>query len=247
MQCQNGESWDERTQSCVRQLCTELISPVVGDTCIFGRYIQTLDGKESDLVWQIINVNFDGTILLITKDVIDMIPYHTHNEDVTWSTSFIRSWLNGLGPDANLVSLDCSSDNFMKTAFNSDERDHILKIYGNKNPDNIFKNDYNSWAASGGDTTDEVFLLSLDEASMYFEDDAVRKALPTEYVKDQICHFNGSDYCINASVIYAPYWLRSPGGNNVKASMVNGNGKTNNFGNPVDTLEGLRPALYLHP
>lgn len=72
-------------------------------------------------------------------------PYHTAREDVTWETSYIRSWLN---------------DDFYNT-FTDVEKAMIMQTHCT-NPDNPHFH-----SSGGNDTDDFVFLLSPQEADQY--------------------------------------------------------------------------------
>jgi len=88
---------------------------------------------------------------------------------------------------------------------------------------NLSNIDYET--AGGNATNDNVFLLSIAEANRYFTDDA-----------DRVANYNGSaDW----------WWLRSPGGDNQYAAGVEGRGKIGIGGNRLDSIHGVRPALYI--
>ena len=54
-----------------------------------------------------------------------MFQYHTEEEDVTWETSTMRSWLNGYSAEQNTggsSGTDYTSDNFIGAAFSEKEQ-----------------------------------------------------------------------------------------------------------------------------
>jgi hypothetical protein len=73
---------------------------------------------------------------------------------------------------------------------------------------------------------DNVFLLSIDEVNSYFTDDNSRIAL---------------DSTGNARM----WWLRSPGRIGSLAVNVNDGGDVHSGGNSVNSLRGIRPAMWI--
>ena len=96
-------------------------------------------------------------------------PYNEEWTDVTWETCTLRTWLN---------------EDFYTTAFSKKERGYIAETLV-KNEDNP---EYGT--VGGNDTRDKVFLLSIGEATTYFDPDPdaygpARRAKVTEYAKAQ--------------------------------------------------------------
>ena len=123
-------------------------SPSNGKEVVFGKY------EGTDFEWIIIAEDDEG-YLLISKHILDPMPYNNKTEKVNWETCFLRKWLNG---------------EFYEETFNDSEKAQILTTV-NTNPGNP---DYK--VAGGNDTQDNVFLLSVDEAEQYFSSDDARKA-----------------------------------------------------------------------
>ena len=91
----------------------------------------------------------------------------------------------------------------------------------------------------GKDTEDRVFLLSLEEAEMYFEDDEDRRAIPTEYAIAQ-------DAYVNDDLGTVCWWLRSPGYTSDVAAEVDTDGSLGLLGFGVRNFGlAVRPALRL--
>ena len=113
---------------------------------VFGHYEQdgdTANGKEP-IEWVILEENETGK-LLVSRYVLDCVPYNKEYADVTWETSTLRAWLNG---------------EFVGEAFSEEEKAAIPTVHiGN------FGIDTNS----GNDTDDQVFCLSLDELVKYYK------------------------------------------------------------------------------
>lgn len=94
----------------------------VGDTVRFGSYEQDNDlnnGAEA-IEWLVLDKQ-DGKLLLLSKDALDAKPYNEEDEDVTWETCTLRSWLN---------------DTFYTTAFRQEEQGSIAttKVKNEDNP-----------------------------------------------------------------------------------------------------------------
>lgn len=128
---------------------SEISNPLVdGDIstwdCIyFGHYTQEdSDGdgvcdNEGDNVepikWRVLHVNEDNTALLMSDKILDMRPFNETGSDesgavyVTWENSTLRSWLNGYGTDVNRDGALFNLDNFLYTAFTTDELDAIVR------------------------------------------------------------------------------------------------------------------------
>lgn len=163
----------------------------------------------------------DGKALLISKYCLDAKEYdkNENNESVTWETSTLRQWLNSC---------------FINEAFTDEEKALICGTHL-QNPDNP------EYGTDGGnDTTDKVFLLSIDEATRYFASDKARMAEATDYAKDKgifVSEENGKSW----------WWLRSLGRNNSDAAYVDIGGSVRNYGSYANDGEsGVRPAMWVN-
>lgn len=175
--------------------------------------------------WQVLNVN-DDRALIITQDIIGLRWYHTKFEDITWVNCDLRVYLN---------------DEFYNE-FSQNEKAKIITVT-NKNLDNQwFK------TKGGEDTTDNIFLLSLEEVCEYFGDSKAKlqnKGSQKWFIDDQNNRKRKAKYGND----YHWWRLRSPGyygGTGASVSYngyvyVRGNGV---YGRPRDG-GGLRPALWL--
>ncbi len=175
-----------------------------------------------------LDVESDGTCLLISKYALDARPYNKDKKDVTWENCSLRSWLK---------------NTFYNNAFNTTERGKIV-VTKNKNANNP-----NYGTQGGNDTSDYVFLLSLEEIQKYYsidrntgndwywygEDRLIKQ--PTEYAKAQGAWWSdGNGACY--------WWLRSPGSASVRAATVDSEGGVYVQGNNVsDTLYSVVPAV----
>lgn len=163
----------------------------------------------------------DGKALLISKYCLDAKEYdkNENNESVTWGTSTLRQWLNSC---------------FINEAFTDEEKALICDTYL-QNPDNP------EYGTDGGnDTTDKVFLLSIDETSKYLSDKIVRKAEATDYAKDKgifVSEENGKSW----------WWMRSPGSDDLCASCMGNDGFAHGDGQMIeDRTCGVRPAMWVN-
>ena len=156
--------------------------------------------------------------LVISKYGLDVKPYNEAEANVTWETCTLRTWLNG---------------EFCNSAFSSEEKERIRQVTV-KNPDNaIYGTD------CGNDTTDRIFLLSIEEVEQYFADDESRKCWATGYAKKNGAYasepFGGTSW----------WHLRSSGSNLNFAAGVNTNGRVEAYGFSVGHNEMVRPAFWL--
>ena len=142
-------------------------SLAVGSIVIFGRYEQDNDpdnGPEP-VEWIVLDVQ-EGKALLLSKYALDVMPFNTKFEDITWETSEVRDWLNST---------------FLNTAFDQTEQLAVLLTDVN-NSDTRGYGIFENISTTGADTSDKVFLLSCHEANdLYFSDQKVRMCAPTDY------------------------------------------------------------------
>lgn len=198
-----------------------------GDVVIFGSYEQdgdTENGKEP-LEWLVLSKD-GNTLLLITLYAIEQMNFHDSLNTVTWETSAVRAWLNA---------------DFISAAFSSAESSRIetSDVIAELNPE--FPN-----SPAGNDTKDKVFLLSVQEASLYFEDGAARMCSPTEKLV-ATGKFTMSKKPWYAKHSYACiWWLRSPGMNrDLFVSYVDKGGSISGAGqvNFASSTICVRPAM----
>ena len=185
--------WDEDYGAGLLNL-EPFIQPVdddysVGSYVTFGHYDQnnnTSNGKEA-IEWLVLD-NDGEYATLISRYGLDAQPYNTQRAEVTWEACTLRSWLNST---------------FLNAAFTTSEQAR-MKSVTISNPDNSI------YGTEGGpDTTDKVYLLSIDEAGSYFASDDDRVCKATDTAKANGVFTDPGDYdstwfgdCI--------WWLRSP-------------------------------------
>ena len=144
------------------------------------------------------------------------------NNDPTWETSTLRSWLNG---------------KFLNAAFSASEKAMIptVTVTADVNP--------NYPTSPGNDTKDQVFLLSIQEVNRYFSSNFARQCEPTEYAKKKIWYVDKENWC--------SWWLRSPGEREDSAALVDMEGSVYVGGDPDFDGDGVcfdqsvRPAMWI--
>ena len=211
-----------------------IFSVNVGETFTFGHYEQDnniSNGKEP-INWRVLDKNDSGQVLIISIKNLDLKPFNIGNYAyLTWARSAIRSWLNGYAGTSNSDGNDYTSENFIDTAFTTEE---ITKIVASNIPAHVIPN-YPD-VDPGPPTIDKIFLLDIVELNNYFADNASRKAEPTEYTKAKTS--SGSTY-------FSYYWrLRSPSPySSTFTYLVNKDGDTAGVQGTVAI--GIRPAMWI--
>ena len=210
----------------------------IGDIIEFGGYS-----------WVVLDVR-DEALLIITERVIKFMPYHNHyenwDENITWKKSDIRKWLN---------------DDFYNS-INESERTRIIEthVINDKSPWSFGRWDGESHGIRGGnDTTDKIFLLSINEVVQYFGDSGALEKGTNENRRD--VNMEWPDYGAYFWGIHDQYseiriaqnfkgedsiwWLRSPGNHIRRAALVCAGGYIDLYGVTAYVEYGIRPALWL--
>ncbi len=187
--------------------------------------------RKNDLItfgkynWRVLDINQDR-MLIITEDITELRWYHSDFVDTTWADCELRKYLN---------------DEFYNT-FNQNEKARIIAVE-NHNPDN-------SWfkTKGGTNTTDNIFLLSLEEVCKYFGDSKENlniKGKQKWLISDE------NDQNRQAKYGNEFHWwrLRSQGYYGRTSASINSKGNVyvrgnGIYGRPKDG-GGVRPALWL--
>jgi hypothetical protein len=189
--------------------------------------------------WVILDRAGDKTLLLSLVP-LESRPYHTLSGGITWENSTIRQYLNG----DFYSSFDAADRNRIAETRNTNKDNQwFISMY--HAGDGLYK-----YAPIGGaDTTDKIFLLSLEEVVKYFGDSGQLADRPpdnTDVIDDQ---YNSARSARSAQGVWQ-WWLRSPGATCNDAAYVN------NYGGIIDVRGaeyhadygyGVRPALWLNP
>jgi len=167
----------------------------------------------------------EGKVLLLSEFVLFDMQYNDQLVTTTWEISTLRSYLNNeffnsFAPEKR--------ERIAETRILNEERQYTFPFgdigFGSQ-----------SWPVhAGNDTNDRIFLLSFDEQSSYFANDAARRA---RLAVDHPMHGSGYDHWW--------WWLRSPGGCTFTAALVATIG-TDIAVYPVIESIGVRPALWLY-
>lgn len=160
-----------------------LLSIKKGDVVTFGHYEQDgyqNNGKEP-IEWIVLSVDYKGHAVLISKYIIDAHEFSSATTTCDWGNSSIRTWLNS---------------NFANSAFNKTEQTMVLLTTSI---------DYKKNNSKTGTTTDQIYLMSVDETYAYLgETNNDKMCRMTNYAMKK---YNSFRY-INGTA-YGEWWLRS--------------------------------------
>ena len=177
-----------------------------GSTVIFGRYEQdnNLENGPEDLQWLILEKDGDEAVM-ISRYGLQYMKFTEHwDSEAVWVDSPVRAWLN---------------TSFLADAFNEAERVALCSVY----VDNSAAQGNSEWSRDGGnDTSDAVWLLSWAEAMKYFRNDTARICEPTSYAIAAAEKTTFPSY--RTWMRTDSWWLRSPGDETEKATVVLSNG-----------------------
>jgi glyoxylase-like metal-dependent hydrolase (beta-lactamase superfamily II) len=228
-------------------LCAVLsIALVMGITACASKPLAAVGDiiKFGGIDWRVLEVKNGNALVLSDKILLKMkydeAPYQAagYYANITWEKCDVREYLNG---------------EFYDSTFSAGEKKQIIST-GLKHNDNPW---WPKTGEGGNDTTDKVFLLSLDEVLQYFGDsgeverhDSNQKSLGL--ISDQ---FNKGRIAETQEGEAAWWWLRTSGGNvvgagacflEVLAVSVQTNGGLSIKGDHVTNVNGgVRPALWL--
>jgi len=181
----------------------------------------------SGYIWRVLDVQ-NNQALILSELVLKSHAYNEQNIGITWEKCTLRYYLN----------------NYFYNKL-SDKNKIVERTISNKN---------NQWygTAGGNDTTDHIFLLSLEELVQYFGDSGQLRRnwqltgdVSEWYFDDE---FNEKRIAKDANGAPAWWWLRSPGCNSDVAATVfmDGGVCVGNNGGSVSAVGGVRPALWLN-
>jgi len=191
----------------------------VGDVINFGQW-----GGEV-IEWLIVSLK-DGNAILLSRYIIDSKPYNLVRDNrVTWETCTLRKWLN---------------EEFYEDAFDDDEKKAIVISNVRAHIAPRFPSTY-----QGGDVTDYIYLLSVEECQRYWCLGIVEKSEPTKFAIQRGVHIEPVNRC-------AWWWLRTRVKDEVRAAHIfsydDGHMDINdNGGDCVDgNYNGIRPVLQIN-
>lgn len=190
----------------------------VGDYVFFGSYEQdNLSSQKEDIEWLVLDIR-DDKALILSRYILDAIPYNSKLKSITWEDCTLRQWLNST---------------FKNTAFTSAQQRSIVSatIQNGRNEE------YN--IPGGASTRDQIFLLSYDDATSYFWGNSERQTVGTDYARAHGVYVDDESSC-------SWWWLRSPGKTADRAGNVVSRGIPSTYGGFVNSGEGgVRPALWV--
>ena len=202
------------------------------DCVYFGNYWQNdtdgdgnvdhQDDKEP-IKWRVLSVDGNDAFLMADQ-CLDAQPYNEEDEDVTWETCTLRTWLN---------------DTFLYDAFSANERSAIRYTM-------VVNEDNSYYGTEGGNNTvDQVYVLSEREAyntTYGFENNedksSTRESIITEYTKGLNVYTGGEN---------GNWRLRTLGKDSKRAMIVSLNGSiaTVGFSNNNYNI-CVRPVLHIN-
>lgn len=206
----------------------------VGDIVTIGEYSHNRNDFSSyddlPLRWIVLEQK-EEKILLLSLQSIDILPYvsdkryfEQKEDGFTWENSTMRACLN---------------QELLYLTFQPEERLCISPTVIH-NPDNPV------YGTNGGkDTTDYLFLLSIEEAQKYFSSDSDRKTQIVPDVELQQYDLMPYTHYLNTTDYY-DWWLRSPGENSEMAACVGRFGEIMMEGQWVKTEDvSIRPTMWV--
>lgn len=198
---------------------TPAVALKAGDKVTFGHFEQDNNegnGKEA-IEWEVLDVNGEYALLLSANVLAFRTFYYDSYAGVTWETCSLRGWLN---------------DNFLSDAFSADERSQIRTT-------RLVNGNNSAGVLGGNDTSDKVFVLTVDDVNKYLPTVEKRRARASETVRRGNWKLDDLDYVW--------WWLRTPGlGTKGKTTNAFATvpGEVNDMGELVSSCSGVRPALW---
>ncbi len=189
----------------------------VGDTVYYGTFHIDSAIRKDRIQWKVVDKK-DGQALLVAVNGLHGAAFQQEYSASDWETSTIRELLN---------------EEFLDMAFSKKEQELITVT-------RIVTEDNSKYGTKGGSITyDKVFLLSAEEAMIYFFDNEARKIEPTV-----IACRRGIN--VNTRVWSSWWWLRTMGKENNMAAVVSLEGEINLEGERVNIVSGgIRPAMWV--
>jgi hypothetical protein len=211
--------------------------PPLSDAAVVGDVVRF---GEHD--WRIL-ASEDGKVLLIAERILEQRAFCSKDGQVLWETSDIREYLNS---------------SFYES-FSEGDRTRIVET--------VLQNEGNPWFQTdgGSKTSDKIFLLSLEEAVLYFGDSGQlanpniesiggNSSLIQSAISDQ---FNAGRVALDlGDNATAGWWLRTPGQYRMQTIDVTGLGTIHVAGvhaagthrrrNDAVYSGGIRPAMWVN-
>lgn len=194
----------------------------VGELVKFGTYEQDNDyedGKE-EIEWIVIDKE-ENSILLISNYCLDCKPNVDGGGSYTWKYSLLYPWL---------------TQTFFNEAFSEEEQEKIISPKDAGVTETIFSDV----------SDDKITLLNTEEADMFFDSDASRKAYPTEYAISQGVYVDGDNGYVDAGGGSCLWYLRPPSGSSTSSVYVaHVNGWLSYYVAKGNNDMGVRPVIWV--
>ena len=133
--------------------------PRPGRSVFFGSCRQHDPDVKTPIEWLVLEVSGEG-VLLLSRYVLDSLPFHFWKTGASWKKSELRNWLNG---------------SFLEEAFTREER-RAIAVSRIATDDPLRKKSEVS--------RDRVFCLSIAEAGRYFQNMGDLMCRPTAYARN---------------------------------------------------------------
>ena len=228
---------------------------ITWDCVWFGNYWQNdtngdgiadMNDAKEPIKWRVLSATPDD-LFIMSESLLDVKPYNTTLNDITWEESTIRSWLNGYDSSYNTCRENYANSGFVNAAFSGSEMAAIkTTAVNNANSQGYFG------TYGGKNTYDKLYLLSYKEAidgdygfsTDCNTDDRARRAKVTPFARARGADVSTVDrYTGNGW-----WWLRSPGSLSNYAAAVPSSGCAGDSYAIVDYgLVSVRPALHISP
>ena len=158
--------------------------------------------------WRVLDVQ-DGKALLLSELALGVGEYNEKFTAVTWETCTLRLFLN---------------EGFYNE-FSAEEKARIAETTLPNNDNPLFG------TSGGNDTSDKIFLLSIEEVKKYFGDSGQLD--------------NSALIALSSNGAASEWWLRSPGVSETSAASVSEGGEFDFYGEATSMSKDIRPALWL--
>ena len=198
----------------------------IGDAVEFGLYERT------PIIWRVLR-RTDDSLLLLSKDIVEVEKYNEIDEDTTWENCSLRKWLNSV---------------FVEKAFSNDEKKLLVESSVTADRNHEYETE------AGNDTIDKVFLLSSKEyEEEYFNLYEMMQSRIERRVYLKIARMKEVDLSEFVTKKYGAvedrwgyhYWLRTTGVHQNYADTATGFG-LERYGLSVDMENvGVRPVIQI--
>lgn len=204
------------------------------ETVYFGNYWQSdtngdgvadRNDDKQPICWRVLSRN-GAYALLLSDRILDAGKFYAGGDAASWEKSDLRNWLNTA---------------FYQEAFRDIERE-VISVCELSNEGNE-----NTWGITTNNTKDKVFVLSYEDAcrvsygfagNSYTDVSDDRMAALTEYAATKPGMYSEAGSSDT-------WWLRNSGLTEETAYKVLINGIIDPFNSPVNTISGIRPAIYV--